>query len=100
MMARKGYDVFFTEPGQAAGMTCRVCGTICDVDRNALGPTGWSMGMSSAKVLHDHFKCPHSEKEWHLKALELVIEIEQSPSKRLIDLMKLDLEDLLKENAV
>lgn len=99
-MRRKGYDVFFTEPGQAADMTCAVCGTRCTVIRNAIGPTGWASAMGGSEVLHDRFECPNSDEEWHYKAIELMIEIEKCPSKRLIDLMKLDLEDLLKENGV
>lgn len=99
-MRRKGYDIFYTEPGQAAEMTCTVCGTKCTVIRNALGPIGWAAAMSETNILHDRFECPNSDNEWHNKAIELMIEIEKSPSRRLIELMKLDLEDLLKENGV
>ena len=47
---------------------------------------------------HDEFVCPHTDVAWHEQALQLKISIDESPSKRLAELMKADLEDLLREN--
>ena len=48
---------------------------------------------------HDKFTCPHLEEAWHEQALELVQAIENTPSKRLAELMRLDLEDILRDNG-
>ena len=34
-----GVDIFLVEPGTVETMTCRVCGSQCDVRRDAYGPT-------------------------------------------------------------
>ena len=79
---------------------CRVCGAECEVERNVLGPTGFASAMGGTKTLHDRFHCPNIDIEWHETALRLVVAIEESPSKRVRELMQLDLEDILREHAV
>jgi hypothetical protein len=99
-MAHSGYDLFFSEPGATTDERhCRICRTACTVTRNLLGPTSFAEAMSHKNHLHDRFQCPHSEEEWHEQALLLVQEIERTPSKRLADLMRLDLQDLLQEKS-
>jgi len=97
---RLQYERFYRDPGTTQKMNCRVCGTICVVERDVYGPANFGMAMAKVKDLYDVFTCPHTSKEWHEKALALVIEIERSPSNRIIELMTLDLEDLLKENGM
>ena len=48
----------------------------------------------------DKFSCPNLEEEWHEQAVQLVMEIEKTPSKRLAQLMQQDLEDVLNENKI
>mgnify|MGYP000942782430 CR=1 FL=1 len=93
-----GYDSFFEKPGVVKERTCLVCGTICSVKRDQLGPTSWGGAMAHKVNLHDFFYCPHMDEDWHEQASELLQSIEDTPSKRLAGLMKLDLEDLIKEN--
>jgi hypothetical protein len=98
-MSRKGYDVFFSEPERLDEINCKVCGSLCRVERDVLSPTGWAEAMTERGHWHDYFYCPHRDQPWHEQALELVLAIENTPSKRIAELMRLDLEDLLKEQG-
>jgi hypothetical protein len=91
----KGLDVFYTEPGVRKRMSCRVCGSECEVDRNAWGPTGYLMAMGKRSVRHDRFFCRYSEEEWHREACDLVLEIQKTRSRRLRELIQKDLEEAL-----
>ncbi len=93
-----GYDCFITAPGENEEMTCRVCGAECDVRRNVYGATSWATAVAQRPSEHDYFFCPHSEESWHKQALELVHAIEEMPSKRVIRLMRMDLEDILEDH--
>jgi hypothetical protein len=99
-MAFIGYDFFALDPGTRGEVHCRVCGSKCDVERNVYGPTGWAAAMAKKYRYHDAFKCPHSGKKWHDQALELAQAIEKMPSKRVVELMQLDLQDLLKQHGL
>lgn len=96
----KGYDTFYETPGEVEARTCKVCNTPCEVMRNQFGPTGWAEAMGKRGHLHDYFRCPHADKDWHEKALEILLAIENTPSKRLAALMQQDLIDLLAENGI
>lgn len=95
----KGYDVFFETPGAVGERTCLVCGTVCHVERNRVGPISWAGAMGKVEKEHDYFSCPHIRQEWHEQALELVQAIEQMPSKRVAALMQQDLVELLSEHG-
>lgn len=97
-MPRKGYDVFYGDPDSTQEKTCLVCGSLCGVTRNAQGATGFAEAMSRQTHVHDRFQCLHSGKPWHDLAEQLVLEIENTASKRLQALINEDLQDLLKEN--
>jgi hypothetical protein len=97
-MSRKGYDLFLTDPGSVKEMYCHVCHNQCKVTRNVYGPTSFVAAMAKKYRYHDVFECPHRDEEWHEQALRIVLAIEESPSKRIAELMKLDLEDLLREH--
>jgi hypothetical protein len=95
-----GYDVFHTTPGKVIELLCRVCGTKCNVKRDVYEPDNFGMALAQKADLFDTFICPNTEMEWHKKAMELLMAIKKTPSKRLVELMRLDLMDLLKENGV
>ncbi|MCC7449377.1 MAG: hypothetical protein IT324_18305 [Anaerolineae bacterium] len=97
-MRLKGYDLFITDPNAESEMYCRVCQTRCAVQRNVYGPTSWGASMAHIARYHDVFECPHAEEDWHIQALKLVDQITNTPSKRLADLMRQDLQDLLNEH--
>jgi hypothetical protein len=98
-MATKGYDVFYTETDACEEMHCKVCNTLCLVERSMTGPTGWAEAVAGRGHWHDVFRCPNSRKDWHEQALRLIIEIEETPSKRLAEQMLQDLRDLLLEHG-
>jgi hypothetical protein len=94
-MAYKGYDLFFTAPGEMGEMACKVCGTTCTVHRDRYGPTSFVAAMGGLSCKHDLFECSHKELSWHEQALRLVIELEKTPSPRIAALLKKDLEKIL-----
>jgi hypothetical protein len=95
-----GYDTFFLEPDTVEGMRCKVCSAQCEVERSLTGPTGSAEASAGRGHWHDEFSCPYRGKPWHEQALRLVLEIERTPSKRLAELMRLDLDELLHENGL
>lgn len=95
-MSERGYDYFVSEPDLHEEMHCKVCGSLCDVERGMTGATSFVEAMGKRGHRHDLFICPYSKQPWHDQALRLVKEIQKSPSPRLIELMRLDLEDILK----
>lgn len=99
-MPTKGYDFFIADPGTEQTRYCRVCKTECDVKRNVYGPTSFVTAIAKNFRLHDMFVCPHADTTWHEQALRLVMAIEETPSKRVAQLMQQDLEDLLDENNI
>ena len=95
----KGYDTFYETPGTVDRRICQVCGTVCLVRRNQIGPTSWAGAMANAETAHDYFFCPHSKEPWHEQAVALLQAIENTPSKRIAALMQEDLVDLLTEHG-
>jgi len=97
-MARKGHDFFIAEPDSREERHCRVCNAPCKAMRNVFGPTGFVSAMAKKFTYHDEFVCPHTDEPWHQKALQLAVAIDDTPSKRLADLMRADLLDILNEH--
>jgi hypothetical protein len=95
-----GVEIFFLEPGAAQEMSCRVCDSKCTVRRNVYGPTGFVAAIGKKQKLHDVFTCPHAGEAWHDQARRLQHVIEAMPSKRVAELMRLDLEELLAEHRL
>jgi hypothetical protein len=88
----------FGDPGTGEVRLCGVCGTKCVVERNVNGPTSWAGAMAGHKRLHDVFKCPHYDFEWHKTAYRLAKEMVATASKRLRALIEADLDELVAEN--
>ncbi|MGR3177488.1 MAG: hypothetical protein ACUZ8E_05490 [Candidatus Anammoxibacter sp.] len=99
-MRHKGYDLFIGKSNSDEEKYCGVCGVKCEVRRNVYGPTGFVSAMAKSFTHHDLFICPNSDHEWHEQGLKLILAIEDTPSKRLADLMMQDLDELLKEHTV
>lgn len=98
-MGLKGVDTFFPAPSTKKTMRCLACGSECVVKRNVYGATGFAEGVSGGGHLHDLFSCPHVDKEWHDKAVDLHEAIEEMPSESVAALMKKDLAKLVKSNV-
>lgn len=98
-MRMNGVTVFFTKPGEADGILCKVCGTECVVDRNIMGPTCFAAAMGGHKSLHDRAECPHSNAEWHDEAYALWKELGETHSNRVRALIEADLIEVLEANG-
>lgn len=92
-------DVFVTDPHTHEEMPCQVCGTACDVTRDHAPMANWAGSMFGMGKPHDRFMCPNYWEEWHQQAERLRMEIERTPSRRIAELLALDLADILKENG-
>lgn len=99
-MKTKGYGFFITEPNAYKSLECNICGAEYLVERNLPAKSGFISAMARMDKPRDEFSCPNLEKEWHEQAVQLVMEIEKTPSKRLAQLMQQDLEDVLNENKI
>ena len=97
-MAQSNYDFFIGEANCGEDRKCGVCGCDCRLTQNVFDPTGFGSAMGNGFDYHDEFVCPHTDDTWHKQALQLAVAIDETPSKRVADLMKADLEDLLVEN--
>lgn len=80
---------------------CEVCGSLCDVERNVLGATGWAEAMGKHKHFHDRFICPVNETETdsgpHGQIYRLREEIKKCPSPSVRKLMENDLQEMLQQ---
>jgi hypothetical protein len=76
-----------SDPRARTEVVCRVCGTPCD-----------SPDCQSSQN-PEYFQCPHASEDWHELAWRLWVEIERTPSRRVAELMTMDLADILKENG-
>jgi hypothetical protein len=97
-MAHKGFDFFIAEPNSTEEKSCRVCSSKCRVSRDVFGPTDLVSAWAKRFRLHDEFVCPHSNEPWHDQALRLTIAINETPSGRLAQLMRADLDQLREES--
>ena len=100
-MSEKGYDVFLITVDDLGrhleGLDCKVCGAECDVQRDVIGPTSWGGAMAGINRKHDVFTCPHSNKAWHMQALRLIKMADDMPSPTIADIMRQDLEAIIKK---
>ena len=94
----KGYDIFYIKQEKKEEMHCRVCGAKCEVSRDIEGAVSMATSMAGIKVKHDQFSCPNYDKDWHYKAYKLIREIEETHSKRLKELIRKDLNEILEKN--
>jgi len=99
-IAHKGVDVFYTEPSVSETIKCRACGSLCNVKRNATGPTGHLSAMTGNHTRHDSFRCSNIGKDWHDKAVKLVMAINDTPSKSIAAVMSKDLQGILKQHSL
>lgn len=91
-----GWDYFTPDPGEWESYRCRACGTELLVERDVTGKRSM-FGSSDAKF--DRFHCRHSQEEWHTHVIKLHEAIEAMPSVSVADMMRIDLEDILREKV-
>ncbi len=99
-MLLKGTQYLHTKPGEKAELKCPVCGTKCEVKRNCYGPTCYAEAISKRGHLHDRFTCSHGRTLWHQHARELIDQKRDCASRRLRELIELDLVETLATRTI
>ncbi|MHB9033076.1 MAG: hypothetical protein ACYC6L_08510 [Anaerolineae bacterium] len=88
---------YITSPGLLTELRCPVCGGLCRVERNRPGLPGVAAAMGGISHPHDRFTCPDDDQVWHCQAFDLIRELQKTASRRLAELIRLDLEETLAE---
>jgi hypothetical protein len=92
----KGWDSFTPAPGEWQTCKCRICNAEMNVKRNQLGPRSWVESAAKIEVPYDHFYCPHIKEEWHIKALEVSLELQETRSSYIRTILQQEIIDLVK----
>ena len=99
-MLFSGKLYLYTKPGEKAELNCPICGTKCDVERNCYGPTCFAEAVGGRGHLHDCFTCPHRDEDWHCYASQLIAQKHECASRRVRELIDLDLQETLTTRSV
>tara|TARA_R110002049_G_scaffold231771_1_gene404283 strand:+ start:1416 stop:1718 length:303 start_codon:yes stop_codon:yes gene_type:complete len=94
-----GTQYLYAKPGERDELNCPICGTKCDVKRNCFGPTCFADSVGGLGHLHDHFTCPHQDQDWHHYASQLITEKQDCASRRVRELIDLDLQETLEKRV-
>jgi len=89
----RGVDVFYTQPGAGESRHCVVCGTLCNVERDAAGPTSMASAISGQITMHDKHICPHVQHPLHEAAFRYWEYAKDLPVGRVRTLADRDLQD-------
>ena len=93
-----GISWFQRKAGTVDQMRCRACGAICDVERHVPNdPPPRPFRLAGPR---DVFSCPRAGEAWHTEAEALTKEMVGSHSKRIRDLIFMDLVEFLAEQGV
>ena len=90
-----GYDYFTPDPGKWKTKHCEACGTYCDVKRSHVGKRT-RYGRSDS--VFDVFNCPNADEHWHTEVIKILEVMRDMPSQRIVDIMKKDVDDILRAN--
>lgn len=85
-----GYSIFITKPGEYEELRCAVCGSICNVKRNVMGPRCYAEAVGKREGLHDKYECPHVEEDWHEECFDLSLELRETHSPTLKVIVRRD----------
>lgn len=99
MATVKELTFFIRKPGTSESIRCGACGSICDVRRDALGPTCFAEAMAGRSRLHDVFECPHIGKPWHDRCLIMHAAWKHIGDWSLAETAREELFALVEENA-
>lgn len=99
-MATKGLSVLFfrhQEGSKPRKELCGVCGTRMDMTVQRCA-SGFAQAMAGITFLNDEYRCPHSDKFWHLTAEDIVKEAEATQSPSLKKILVGDVLHMCREN--
>ncbi|WP_417380090.1 hypothetical protein [Gimesia sp.] len=99
-MLFSGKQCLYTKPGERSELYCPICDTKCEVKRNCYGPTCFAEAVGGLGHLHDGFTCPHRDEDWHHYASQLIDQKHKCASRRLQDLIDLDLQETLTRRSI
>ena len=85
----------FQSPGAYESMNCRICGDKNNVKRNINTPTSFAESMAKRSHYVDMFSCSNNDKKWHQHAMALSTYISEIPSKKVKDLVQMELDEVL-----
>ena len=91
----KEYTVFNRQCGTTESIQCQVCGEEMMVERNATGRT-----MSGRDFIHDVFECPNIGQDWHLQALKIKYELDNTASPSIKKIMQSDLDEIIATRSI
>ena len=94
-----GVDCFIFGPGKIKDANCKTCHTGCKERRNIKGRKIKYISGTGLDKTHDEFYCPKSDKAWHKKGVKLFVESQRTESKRISELIRKDLDDILKSRS-
>ncbi|MEJ6949421.1 hypothetical protein [Natronospora cellulosivora (SeqCode)] len=98
MSYRKGWTVFFLEPGKYDNKKCRVCDSECEVERNKERYSASIEAMTDRASSWDIFKCPNVEESWHIKLESLVLDKDSLTSNKISKLLQKEIDELKLNN--
>ncbi len=99
-MLPSGSQYLHAKPGERKELNCHICGTKCNVKRNCYGPTCFAEAVGGLGHLHDRFTCPHRDEDWHHYASQLIDQKHNCASRRVRELIDLDLQETLATRSV
>ena len=83
------------EPDTVSEWTCEVCAQTCDVTRGVNGPTSWAASVAKQNRLHDCFRCPSADEDWHVQAMAIDRDIDNCNSPSIQAIMQKDFDDIV-----
>ena len=99
-MLLSGTQYLHAKPREKDELNCPVCGTKCNVTRNRFGPTCFTEAAGGLGHLHDRFTCPRRDEDWHHNARQLIDQKRDCTSRRVRELIELDLHETLANHSV
>ena len=84
------------DPGEYDKIPCGICGTDMNVSRNVNGATSFAEALSKRSHLHDSFKCPHIDEDWHRQVKFIREEANKISSQKITEIMLNEADEILK----
>ena len=91
--------LFIRRPGKFESIRCGACGSVCNVERGAMGPTCFADAVAKKSREHDRFECPHSGKAWHDRCLIFHSAWKHIDEWELTEVAREELLAIVRENA-